>query len=374
VRRGLEKIVSNPTFEVSAGVSVPRAARPPVPREDQSAAGVSIQVYGPEIPAAILAAAERTADNPYSCTAAYRAFEPENAAVLRHLVVTSGDRMLGVLSYHERGSTLFIVNRLFGFSGEILDRCVGILFATHQAARRIAVEGMYEGEVRPRRHGIARRSWCAMENLLLELPPSFEQYMSHFGPKTRKNLRYCAKRFQRENPGAEFALLTRDAIDATTVNSVVDLNHLRMESKGRASGVDAKFATALLALARSHGVACIARDRDGKILGGTLCTRVGNGLSLHVIAHDPAFNHVRLGLLCLLKSIETGIASRAVVFHFLWGDSQYKALFGARAAPLLSCRYYRSWIQQLLALRDWRDQFAQTSRRYAKRLRAAYRR
>jgi Acetyltransferase (GNAT) domain len=287
--------------------------------------------------------------------------------------VTSGDRVLGVLSYHERGSSVFIVNRLIGFDDEILDRCASALFATHQAAHRIVMDGVYEDEARLRL-GIARRSWCAVENLLLDLPASFEQYMSHFGPKTRKNLRYCAKRFQRENPGAEFAILTRDALDEATVNSVVALNHLRMESKGRTSGVDAKFAAALLALCRSHGIACIARDRDGKILGGTLCTRVGNGLSLQTIAHDPAFNHVRLGLLCLLKSIETGIASGATVFHFLWGDSQYKSLFGAHTAPLLSCRYYRSWIHQIFALRDWRDQIGQRSRRYARRLRAAYKR
>jgi hypothetical protein len=365
--------VSNPTFEVSAGVIAPRAVRASVLGEDPSVAGLSIQVYGPEIPAAILAAAERSADNPYSCLAAYRAFEPEIAAVLRHLVITSEDRVLGILSYHERGSSLFIVNRLIGFNDEILDSCISTLFSTHQAANRIVMDGVYEGEARLR-HGIARLSWCAMENLLLDLPASFEQYMSHFGPKTRKNLRYCAKRFQRENPGAEFAILTRDAIDEATVNSVVALNHLRMESKGRTSGVDAKFAAALLTLCRSHGIACVARGKDGKILAGTLCTRVGNGLSLQTIAHDPVFNHVRLGLLCLLKSIETGIASGATVFHFLWGDSQYKALFGARAAPLLSHRYYRSWIHRFLALRDWRDQIGQRSRRYARRLRAAYKR
>lgn len=365
--------MSNPTFEVSGGVIAPRAARPTIPREDQSSAGVSIRGYGPEIPAAILAAAERTADNPYTCLVAYRAFEPAIAAVLRHLVVTSADRMLGVLSYHQRGAALFIVNRLIDFNDEILDRCVSTLFATHQAVRRIVIEGVYEGEAR-RRHATVRRSWCALENLLLDLPTSFEQYMSHFGPKTRKNLRYCAKRFQRENPGAEFAILTRDAIDGTTVNALVGLNHLRMESKGRTSGVDAKFAAALLTLCRSHGIACVARDRDGKILGGTLCTSVGNGLSLHVIAHDPVFNHVRLGLLCLLKSIETGIASGATVFHLLWGDSQYKALFGAHAAPLLSYRYYRSWIHRVFAVRDWRDQIAQTSKRYARRVRAAHRR
>jgi Acetyltransferase (GNAT) domain len=365
--------VSNPTFEVSADVIVPRAVRASVPREDPAAEGLSIQAYGPEIPATLLAAAERSADNPYSCLAVYRAFEPQSATVLRHLVITSADRVLGILSYHERGSSLFIVNRLLGFNDSILDRCVSLLFATHQAARRIVIEGVYEGEARLR-YRTARRSWCAMENLLLDLPASFEQYMGHFGPKTRKNLRYCAKRFQRENPGAEFAILTRDVIDEATVNSLVGLNHLRMESKGRTSGVDAKFAAALLTLGRSHGIACVARDKDGKILGGTLCTRVGNGLSLQVIAHDPAFNHVRLGLLCLLKSIETGIASGATVFHFLWGDSQYKALFGAHAAPLLSYRYYRSWIHYVFAFRDWRDQIAQTSKRYARRVRAAHRR
>ncbi len=127
--------------------------------------------------------------------------------------------------------------------------------------------------------------------------------MSQFGAKTRKNLRYCAKRFQRENPHAEFVIVTRDAIDEATVNGVVGLNHLRMESKGHASGIDTKFATALLALCHSSRRRLHSTRGGCRILGGTLCTRVEAGLSLQVIAHDPGFNHVRLGLLCLLKSM-----------------------------------------------------------------------
>lgn len=367
--------MSDPTFDASAGARAPPASQGTSPRKNVLAPGLSIEMYGPEIPGNILAAAERSANNPYSCLAICRAFEPEIAAILRHLVVYSGARLLGILSYYERQSTLVIVNRLIDFNDQVLESCARTLFASHETARRIVVEGVYASETRRARHPIVpRRIWHAIENLILDLPRTFEQYMSQFGSKTRKNLRYCTKRFERENSGAEFSVLTRDAIDKATVDALVELNHLRMESKGRVSGIDTRFATALLALCHSHGVACVARDKEGRILGGTLCTHVGNGVSLQIIAHDPRFNHVRLGLLCLLKSIETGIAAGVTVFHFLWGDSDYKALFGARAAPLMSCRYYRSWAYRMLALDDVRDQVTQTTKRYVRRLRTASRR
>ena len=366
--------MSNPIYEASADARAPAASGCPAPGAGHASAGVSTEPYGPEIPDAILTAAENSADNPYTCLAVCRAFEPAIAVILRHIVVQSGNRVLGVLSYYERQSTLVIVNRLVEFDAEILERCARTLFAAHPTAHRIVIDGVYDSAARRgRRRAVPSRDWCAMENMTLSLPASFEQYLSHFGAKTRKNLRYCAKRFQRENPDAEFVVLPRDAIDEDLVNRIIQLNQLRMTTKGHVSGIDTKFATGLLALCRSHGVACIARAPDGKILGGTLCTRVGDGLSLQVIAHDPQFNHVRLGLLCLLKSIETGIAAGARTFHFLWGESEYKALFGAHAAPLLSCRYYRSWLHYWLSFDDWREQITQSTRRTAKRLRAAMR-
>ncbi len=365
--------MSNPIFEASAvdagaPLILPAGA---TGRRRHSALGLSIELHGPEIPRAILAAAEQSADNPYSCLAVCRAFEPAIAAVLRHAVVSSETHVLGILSYYERKSTLVVVNRLMEFDTEVLQDCASTLFAAHPTARRITIDGVYASATRRRR--VPCRAWSAIENLLVALPPSFEQYMSHFGSKTRKNLRYCAKRFERENPEARLSVLRGGEIDTATVHDLVKLNHLRMQSKGRVSGMDTQFADGLSALSASHGVACVARDKDGTILGGALCTHVGNGFALQVIAHDPRFNHVRLGLLCLLRSIETAIDTGATVFHFLWGESDYKALFGARAAPLWSYRYYRSWPYQFLALSDWRDSLMQLAKRYAKTLRAASR-
>lgn len=368
--------MSNPIFEASVAATAPRAPQVVIPaRRHPLISGASVEIYGAEIPRKILAAAEASADNPYSCLAVCRAFEPEIAAVLRHAVVYSGARVLGILSYYEKASSLVVVNRLIGLDAGILDDCVRALFVAHPTARRVVIDGVYAAEARRQiRVGLPRRSWSAIENLFTALPSSFEQYMSHFGSKTRKNLRYCAKRFERENPRARFEVLTRDEIDKTTVDALIELNHLRMESKGRVSGMDTRFATGLLALCRSHGIAFVARAEDGTVLGGTLCTHVGTGFALQVIAHDPKFNHVRLGLLCLLKSIETAIASGASVFHFLWGSSDYKVLFGARAAPLVSYRYYRHWPHYLLAMRDWRDQVLQATKRHARRLRAGFKR
>jgi hypothetical protein len=157
------------------------------------------------------------------------------------------------------------------------------------------------------------------------------------------------------------------------VAAVVRLNHLRMSSKGRISGMDEPYISSLTTLSRSHGVACIATE-GSTIVAGTLCTQVGNGWTLHVIAHDPRFNHVRLGLLCLLKTVEEAIGSGAVRFNFLWGASDYKVLFGGKVVALRARRYYRHAGSKLLAFDDLRDYAIQVIRRRLSLWRRARRR
>jgi CelD/BcsL family acetyltransferase involved in cellulose biosynthesis len=256
------------------------------------------------------------------------------------------------VSYVQQGSTLRVVNRLLDLPADAVDECVTRMFDACPAARRIVIEAMYTSGAADGDNRFPCRVWRAAEDFELTLPRSFDEYCTVFGAKTRKNLRYCERRFEREHPAAEVVVLEGDAIDASTVDAIVRLNHLRMESKGRESGLDSDYARKLLALLRSCGVACVARE-GGEVLGGTLCTRVGSGWSLQVIAHDPRFNQVRLGLLCLLRTIEAAIASGAGKFHFLWGEAEYKALFGARMRPLWTHCYYRSSIGRVLAVVDW---------------------
>lgn len=323
---------------------------------------LSLEVYGPNIPVTLLLAAEAAVDTPFECLAHVRAFRPELISRLRHAVVRRAREVIAILSFYEDGKRLKVVNRLVRLSDDILHECAALLLDLNPAKWSVEFNDLHNGAGEGHAGRARSLTWQSMTCAEAELPGSYDEYLRNFGSTTRKNLRYCARRLERESPAVSFRILRRDEITEEIVASVVELNHRRMTSKGKTSGMDSGYTAHLSALASSHGVACIAAD-GVRVVGGTLCTRVGNGWTLHVIAHDPQYNHVRLGLLCLLKTIAEAIEGGTRRFNFLWGASDYKVLFGGKISVLRSRRYYRSLGCQLLAVHDVRDCLIQSARR-----------
>ena len=64
---------------------------------------------------------------------------------------------------------------------------------------------------------------------------------------------------------------------------------------------------------------------------------------MHVIAHDPRYDDLRLGFLCCALTIEAAIASRAERFHFLWGFYDYKTRLGGQKQSLYRAVVFSSW-------------------------------
>jgi hypothetical protein len=319
-----------------------------------SSRALAVEICGPEIAPALLLTAESAVATPFECLAYVRAFRPEIIPRLCHAVVRRDRQLVAIFSFYPRGKTLVVVNGLIRLPDDVLAECAASMLRHNPSMRSVEFGDLYNGAgTAP--HGRVRSStWETIDCAEAELPRSYAEYLQIFGSATRKNLRYCARRLQRESPSVTFHIVHGDELSDDTVAAVVQLNHLRMASKGKASGMDEVYAARLAALSRSHGVGCIARD-GSRIVAGTLCTRVGTGWTLHVIAHDPRFNHVRLGLLCLLKTVEEAIGSGAPRFNFLWGASDYKVLFGGKISTLRARRYYRDRSSQLLAFADMRD-------------------
>jgi Acetyltransferase (GNAT) domain len=323
---------------------------------------LSVEICGSDIPPALLLAAEAVVDTPFACLAYVRAFSPELVPQLRHAVVRNSGQLVGILSFYPRRETLVVVNRLVRLPDEALDASAAAMLAQHPAMRSVAFNDLHNEEARAPAQRLRSLTWRTIDCVVAELPSTYSEYLANFGSTTRKNLRYCARRLEREVPGVNFRICRREKIGADAVAAIVQLNHRRMASKNRTSGIDELYASRLAAVTRSHGVACIATDGP-TILAGTLCTQVGNGWTLHVIAHDPRFDHVRLGLLCLLKAVQEAIESGASRFNLLWGVANYKLLFGGKVATLRARRYYRNTGSQLLALGDIRDYAIQLARR-----------
>jgi hypothetical protein len=321
-----------------------------------------VEICGPEISPALLLTAESAVATPFECLAYMRAFRPEIIPQLCHAVVRRDRQLLAIFSFYPRGKTLVVVNRLIRLPDEVLAACAAGMLEHNPSMRSVEFGDLYNGAGTAPHGQIRSLSWETIDCAEAELPGSYADYLQNFGSATRKNLRYCGRRLQRESPGVAFRIVHGDELSDDTVAAVVQLNHLRMASKGKASGMDEAYVARLAALSRSHGVGCIATE-GSKIVAGTLCTHVGNGRTLHVIAHDPRFNHVRLGLLCLLRTVEEAIGSGATRFNFLWGASDYKVLFGGKVSTLRARRYYRDMSSQLLAFADMRDCVTQSLRR-----------
>jgi len=333
---------------------------------------LSVEIRGPEIAPGLLLTAELTVYTPFECLAYERAFRPEVIPRLSHAVVRSGRRLLGIFSYYPRGKTLVVVNRLIRLPDAFLAACAAEMLRHHPSMRSVQFGDLYNGTETALDGRIRSYTWATIDCAEAELPRSYAEFLQNFGSSTRKNLRYCGRRLERESPSLAFRIVQGAGFTDDMVAAVVQLNHLRMASKGKASGMDEVYAARLGALCRSHGVGCIAME-GSRIVAGTLCTRVGSGWTLHVIAHDPKFNHVRLGLLCLLKTVEEAIGSGATRFNFLWGASDYKVLFGGKISTLRARRYYRNMNSQLLAFADHRDRAIQTLKRRLSAWRRAHR-
>ncbi|NCW87109.1 MAG: GNAT family N-acetyltransferase, partial [Oxalobacteraceae bacterium] len=121
----------------------------------------------------------------------------------------------------------------------------------------------------------------------------------------------------------------------------IALNRARMHVKGKRFGMSAAEEYQVCQLMLERGQLSII-EIHGKLCAGLLCTRVGGDMFMHVIAHDPAYDDLRLGLLCCALTIEDAIRRRCQRFHFLWGRYDYKTRLGGERQALSRMLIFRS--------------------------------
>ncbi len=190
----------------------------------------------------------------------------------------------------------------------------------------------------------SRRPWqraCVSEDFVLELPASVDDWYASLSARTREKLRQCLRRAQRGEPTLSFRVFNDVDISERQVLAVLKMSRARMRAKGRTYGMDACEERRLCALMRERGqLASI--EVDGHMRAGLLCTLAGNDVYMHVIAHDPAFDEMRLGYLCCVLCIEAAIAQRLHRFHFLWGWYDYKIRLGGQRQALEHALLWRN--------------------------------
>jgi hypothetical protein len=311
---------------------------------------VSLELIRAPLPATLAAQAESAADNPYACLLEQQASGPDATGTLHHLVVRRGSSLATVLSFRPDRPALVVVNQCVALSDATLLKCADFLLAEYAEARHVELTNAAEPAAGGRQGGMRmRRIPRGTADYVLPLPATEDEYLATLPARSRQRIRNYERRLMKSNPGAQFVIVRRDEIRADFIDAIVALNRQRMNVKGGQSLIDADAARALFRLSQMCGVVCAYRDGD-RVLAGAICAKVGTGWTLMVIAHDPQFDSVSLGFVCLVHTIKQAIGDGAKVFHMLWGKYAYKERLGARPVELTDRRIYRT---RLHALADW---------------------
>ncbi|OWW21609.1 GNAT family N-acetyltransferase [Noviherbaspirillum denitrificans] len=185
------------------------------------------------------------------------------------------------------------------------------------------------------------------EDIVLALPPTPDEYLAALGKATRKNFKYHSNRLKRNFPTLSFEVWTDGAIPESYVHDIFELNRARMATKNKESEIDDAETGRLARLVRESGLVS-AMLLDGRVVAGTVCSRIGANYFMHTNAHDPAYDDARLGKLCCTMTILDCIARGGKEFHFMWGRFEYKYLLLGVQRDYDELTVYRSPARMLL--------------------------
>lgn len=243
-----------------------------------------------------------------------------------------------------------IQGRVARILNEMHELDAGVLVAFNRTLSRAypRVDAIQLHAIRIR--GDCQPLWCVQtefsEDYLLQLPASVEEWQAGLSSQTREKLRYHHRRSRRKQPDLRFRQVRTGDISDSQFERILHLSRLRMQHKGRPFNIDESERRSLRSLMGECGEISLIEIGD-EIVAGLLCTRLGRSVFMHVIAHDPRHDDLRLGFLCCAMTIEASIGCGVRHFHFLWGYYDYKVRLGGERKPLYQAVLFKSWLHGL---------------------------
>ena len=259
-------------------------------------------------------------------------------------VAQSGDKTSAVLLFRFDGRRVQVLNEQIAMDAGEINRFARYVFHAWPSVDVIRFPAILADGARL---AYPHQQFYRTEDIVLKLPPTPEEYLAALGKATRKNFKYHGNRLKRNFPTLAFEVWVDGNIPESHVRDIIELNRARMATKNKASEIDTEEAGRLARLVRESGLVS-AMILDGRVVAGTVCSRVGNNYFMHINAHDPAYDDARLGKLCCYMTICDCIERGGKEFHFMWGRFEYKYLLLGVQQDYDELTLYRSHARMLL--------------------------
>jgi hypothetical protein len=327
------------------------------------------RIYENEIPAFVEAELERLYGSIYSCLKQFRIYDGVVTGVHTY-VARDMQGIQDVLLFRLSSGRVKVLNEVIRLEGAEVERFAKLIFAHFNEAQLISFKAIQNNI---KRLPFAHQRHNCLEDIVLTLPVSVQEYHASLSKNTRRNIKRYGERLRTAFPSFTFDVYEKGEASEADLRAIVALNHARMEGKNKQSDIDYGEEARLIALTRQCGLVGVCRI-DGKVCAGAMSFRAGDNYFLNVLAHDPAYDEFWLGILCCYMTISECINRGGHEFHFLWGRYDYKFTLLAVARDLERLVIYRSRGKMLSNLDVWlKTAMEDWSRRANLRLHAAKR-
>lgn len=259
-------------------------------------------------------------------------------------VAQSGGKTSAVLLFRVRGKQVQVLNEQISMASYEISRFARYVFNVYPGVEMVVFRAVRTGT---RQLTFPYQEFYRTEDIVLHLPSTADAYMASLGKATRKNMKYHGNRLRRNYPQLNFDVFVDGDIDEQQVRDIIEQNRARMAIKNKSSEIDSAETERLVRLVRRNGLVSVM-TLDGRVVAGTVCSRVGANYFMHINAHDPAYDDARLGKLCCFMTICECIGRGGKEFHFMWGRFEYKYLLLGVQQDFSELILYRSRAHMLL--------------------------
>ena len=173
----------------------------------------------------------------------------------------------------------------------------------------------------------------------MDLPPTWEEYLSSLNTKQRHEVRRKLRRLTEEGK-VDYHLVT----DAAAVPGFMDV-FLKMFTGSRADKAEflttkrKAFFRALIEQMSPAGFLKLGiLELDSRAMATIICFDYNDTMYLYNSGYDPGYDYLSVGLLSKVLCIKDSIESGKKIFDFLKGAEPYKYHLGGKEMPLYSCQ------------------------------------
>ena len=261
----------------------------------------------------------------------YKLFYYEQA-VLKQIIL---------FEYVAKSGRILVLNRHYHISETEIRNICSILFREFDKVQQIIFKKIYFSNYRQSSKIIFEKS---SNDVIIELPESFDTYMKSLGKSTRERFRQNTKRIVRDFPDFQFHYLEKDDILFEDIEKVILLHRGRMKTKGITISGDEKLCDeAKYATTSDCGFLCVCTIND-KIIGGAINFIVGEHAYLFVIGHNDSYNYYSVGQLVLANTIKYLIEEKKIKhYHLSWGKQDYKFKYGGINHEIYTLQVFRNF-------------------------------